>query len=167
MTRYKSGPPIGYKGPFKGMEEIYRDYKNTLMNKGPYKAYFESRASYGESPRKFAKIQYSPEHRPVGEGERKEQQHTTKIKSETKTESQNNIQPELKTAQNDNELSNQKQSEIIKLEERAEQKKELEKQDDVFYNNNSLTKYENDVERQSDTMSHRRPSPYDKTELRW
>ena len=167
MTRYKSGPPIGYKGPFKGMEEIYRDYKNTLMNKGPYRAYFESRASYRESPRNFAKIQYSPEHSPVSEGERKEQQHTTKIKSETKTETQNNIQPELKTAQNNNELSNQKQSEIIKPEERVEQKKELEKQDDVFYNNSSLTKYENDVELcQSDTMSRRRPSPYDK-ELRW
>jgi hypothetical protein len=138
------------------------------MNKGPYRAYFESRASYGESPRKFAKIQYSPEHRPVSEGERKEQQHTTKIKSETKTETQNNIQPELKTTQNDNELSNQKQSEIIKPEERAEQKKELEKQDDVFYNNSSLTKYENDVEfGRTDIIHTKKSSPYyDSAEFR-
>lgn len=166
MTRYKSGPPIGYKGPFKGMDEIYRDYRNTLMNKGPYRAYFESRASYGESPRKFAKIQYSPEHRPAGEGERKEQQHTTKIKSETKTETQNNIQPELKTTQN-NELSNQKQSEI-KLEERAEQKKELEKQDDVFYNGNSLAKYENNLEfGRTDIIHTKKSSPYyDSAEFR-
>jgi len=148
------------------MEDVYRKYRNSISHREEYKSH-ESKISYGGFQRGFQKTEYLREQQPASERKSIEQQHTPTIKLETKTETQNDIQPELKTTTQDNELPNQKQSEITKLEESAEQKKELEKQDDVFYNDNSLAKYENDVERQPDTMSHKRPSPYNRTELRW
>ena len=163
MGKY-SPTPIRYSGQLKSMEDVYRKYRNSISHKEEYKSH-ESKISYAGFQRGFQKTEYLREQQQASERKNIEQQHMPTIKLETKIETQNDIQPELKTTTQDNELQNQKQSEIVKL-ERAEQKKELEKQDDGFYNDNSLTKYENDVERQSDTMSHRRPSPYDK-ELRW
>lgn len=93
----RSPRPIGYSGP-KGMDKIYDDYRNSLMNRGLYKAYFRTPTYSGYSNK--SKTSYSPERRrPVwSEGERKEQQQpefkppeTPKIenKTEQKTEQKN------------------------------------------------------------------------------
>lgn len=150
LVRYKAPTPIGYRGPFRNMGDIYKEYRNTLMNKGPYKAYFESRASYGESPRKFTKTQYSPEHRPVSEGERKEQHHE--------------IQP-AKTAEAKPEIKNENEQS-----QKTEQQKETtEKQNEISTNEKiGLPEYQQDKVEQTDIKTRNRPSPYqDRAEMRW
>lgn len=138
MAKYRPGPTIGYRGPFKNMQDIYKDYRNTLMNKGPYKAYFESRTSYGE-PRKFSKTEYTREpSTTIGERVEKEQRHeTTPIKTdETKTEIAK-------------ETSQKTESQIETKNESTSDKSGLP---------------DEKIERQTDITKKRGPSPYDRVE---
>lgn len=157
LGRYKALPPIGYKGPFKGMEEIYKDYRNTLMNKGLYRAYFNSRISYGDSPRKFTKM-YSPERQSkVSEGEGKEQH--------TETNANKNI--ETKNEINKQELSQKTEdSQKIETTKENETSQKIEKQNELSYEKIGLPySYET---RQTDITPNKRPSPYgDRIESRW
>ena len=165
MGRYRAPTPIGYKGPFRNMADIYQEYRNTLMNKGPYKAYFASRASYGESPRKFSKIHYSGEQRPMSEPERKEHQNETKPYKtpETKTESSQKIEHSQKT-ETPKEIEHSQKTETS---QKIEQEKETsETENELSYEKLGLP-YEKIIEGQTDISPRNRPSPYDKTELRW
>lgn len=159
MGRYRTPTPIGYKGPFRNMADIYQEYRNTLMNRGPYKAYFSSRASYGESPRKFSKIQYSREPLSsinLGERERKEQQNEIKpIKTDE-------IKTEI-TKEDSQKIENSKE---IESSQKIEQGKDFESQDELSYEKLGLP-YEKNLG-QTDINPRNRPSPYyDKSEMRW
>lgn len=164
MGKYRTPTPIGYKGPFKNMEDIYKDYKNTLMNKGQYKAYFSSRASYGESPRKFAKTQYSREplsSTNLGERERKEQHNEIKPNNnpEIKTEITKEDSQKIETSQETE--SSQKTETSQKLEQ-----EQTETENELSYEKLGLP-YEKNLE-QTDINPRNRLSPYqDKAEMRW
>lgn len=144
------------------MEDIYREYRNTLMNKGPYRAYFESRASYRESPRKFTKT-YSGEHSPVSEPERKEQ--PNEIKPDKATDAKTEIRTENKN----------EQSQKIETKQDSETSQKIEKQTESSETRNELSNekvgspysYEKKTE-QTDITKRDRPSPYyDRAESRW
>lgn len=146
------------------MTEIYQEYRNTLMNKGPYKAYFASRASYRESPRKFTK-NYSPERQTkVSEGERKEHHNETNAVQNIETKNETN-KPE--TSQ---KIENAQKTEATKENEtpqKIENKNELtESQNELSYEKIGLP-YEKIIEGQTDIKSRRPSSYYDKAETRW
>jgi len=154
------------------MEDIYREYKNTLMNRGPYKAYFSSRASYGESPRKFSKIQYSREPLSsinLGERERNEQQHeikpikTDEIKTEIAKDDSQKIE-NSKEIESSQKIETKQETETS---QKIENKNELsESQNELSYEKLGLP-YEK-ILGQTDITNRNRPSPYyDKAEMRW
>jgi len=152
------------------MTDIYQEYRNTLMNRGPYKAYFSSRASYGESPRKFSKIHYSGEQRPMSEPERKEQHNETKPDKtpETKTESSQKIEDSQKIETPKEIESSQKieTKQETETSQKLEQEKETsETEDELSYEKLGLP-YEKNLG-QTDISPRNRPSPYDKAETRW
>jgi hypothetical protein len=140
------------------MQEIYRDYRNTLMNKGPYRAYFTPRFSYGETSQKFRKPEYSRE--PLssinsGERERKEQQNEIKqdkaadAKTEIKTENKNEESQKIETAQE------------------KETSQKIDDKDELSYEKIGLP-YEKIIEGQTDIRTRKRPAPYyDRAEMRW
>ena len=131
------------------------------MNKGPYRAYFESRASYRDSPRKFAKI-YSGEHSPVSEPERKEQQNETKpdkttdAKTEIKTENKNEQSQKIETTQ-EKETSQK----IENKNESSETRNELSNE------KVGLPEYHEKIEQTNITKRSRPPEYYDRAETRW
>lgn len=179
------------------MEDIYREYRNTPLNRGAYKAYFDSRPSYGGYQKKSRKTEYSREPlHSFNSGERENIEQTPKTQTETKANTYQ--QQEAKTE--NTELSGPRQLPIVELmgkqfffderlqeireienptnsisfkdldlvPEKTEQRDQIEKQNDSQYNND-LTKLENELEvRQTDIIPQKRPSQYgDKIESRW
>lgn len=127
------------------MEDIYREYRNTMMNKGSYRPYFSSRMSYGE-PRKFSKTEYLGEQRLVSEPKKKEQQ--TEIRPEQQAE------PKTETAVEDSQkIETSQKTEIDQTEIKNESPDEK-----------SGLPTEKTFERQTDITRKRGPSPYDKVE---
>ena len=159
MGRIRAPPTIGYKGPFKTMEDVYRDYRNTLMNRGHYKAYFTPRFSYGETSQKFRKPEYSPERQTkVSEGERKEQRHETNAVQNVETKNETN-KPE--TSQKTETM--QEKETPQKIENRNEL---TEPQNGLSYEKIGLP-YEKNLG-QTDIRQRNRPSQYyDRAESRW
>lgn len=153
------------------MADIYQEYRNTLMNRGPYKAYFSSRASYGESPRKFSKIQYSREPLSsinLGERERKEQQNEIKpIKTdEIKTEIAKEDSQKIESSKEIESSQKTETKQETETSQKIEQEKDFESQDELSYEKLGLP-YEKNLG-QTDIINRNRPSPYyDKSEMRW
>lgn len=184
--------PIGYKGRFRTMDDIYREYRNTPLNRGAYKAYFESRPSYGGYQKKSRKTEYSREPlHSFNSGERENIEQTPKTQStyqqpEPKTENTEQSGPRqlpIVELMGKQFFFDEKLQEIRDMEnpansisfkdldlapEKTEQRDQLEKQNDIQYNND-LTRLENELEvRQTDIIQQKRPSQYeDKIETRW
>lgn len=110
--------PFGYSG-FKGMEKIYEEYRTSPMNRGLYKAYFNTPSYRGYSNKN--KTSYSPERRRPGwsEGEKKQ---TPEIKpTETpKTENKTEQKTEQKNLQElyQSEIATPRQLPIVELGEK-------------------------------------------------
>lgn len=172
---------FGYKHKFRNMEDVYKEYRSRISYGDEYKSH-ESKTSYGGFQREFQKTEHLREQQPVSE--RKSIDDTKQINAEIKNDEPSGPRQlpivelgekkfflddrlqELRDTENPGNSISFKDLDLIPEKTEQENQYEIKNQADVkeaF----DLPKYENDVERQPDTMSRRRPSPYDKTELRW
>lgn len=158
LARIRAPPPIGYRGPFKNMNDIYQVYRKTLMNTGQYRAYFTPRLSYEETSQKFRKTEYSPERQTrVSEGEVKEQYAETNTDKNTETKNEIN---KTEVAQKTEDSS---KTEVAQKVER--EKKPNENQTELSYEKSGLP--ESYEVGQTDIKIRNRPSPYyDRAEMR-
>lgn len=155
MARIRAPPPIGYKGPFKTMEDVYKDYRNTLMNRGLYRPYF-IRSAY-QASQKYK--QHAGEHSPVSEPAWKEHQSEIQPTKTTETE----IKAEKKNEQSQKIETTQEKETSQKIENKNESS---ESQNELSYEKLGLP-YEKNLG-QTDIRQRNRPSQYyDKAETRW
>lgn len=168
MGRF-SKPYTGYRRTFTNMDDIYREYKQTLMSRGPYKAYFDSKTSYGE-PRKFSKTEYTREpSTAIGERVGKEQRHETKpiTTNETKTEIEKEDSQKIETPKETEDLQKVETKQDTETSQKTEQE-ELKTEEELLQEKLGLSELYQNSERQTDVTNRNRPSPYyDKSEVRW
>lgn len=169
LAKYRPSTPIGYRGPFRNMSDIYQEYRKTLMNRGPYKAYFESRSSHGEPSKKFTKTEHSRE--PIyTKGERElQQQHEIQQSNpiETKTEIEIEDSQKIETPKETEDLQKIETKQDTETSQKIEQE-ELETEEELLQKKLGLSELYQNSERQTDITNRNRPSPYhDKAETRW
>lgn len=193
MPHYKS--PYSKYRQFRTMSDIFQEYRKALQYGGLDKPKFESRSSYGESPRNFSKTEYSREPS-TAKGERENNEQKPEIRQEIEplpiTE-QGNMQ------EKESETSSPRQLPVVELgekkfflDERLQEIRNIENplesisfkeldlvpektEDDGQYENRldvkhifDLTKYENKLELGQTDTTKRRPSQYgEKLESRW
>lgn len=178
----RAATPIGYKGAFKNMEEIYRHYRSGSIDRREYDT------TYNKLQNNRTEYSREPLHN-IGERENIEQNPKNQSafqQSEPKTENTEQSGPnqipiieimgkqfffderlqEIRDVENPANSISFKDLDLAP--EKIEQRDQLEKQNDIQYDND-LTRLENELEmRQTDIIQKKRPSQYDdKIESRW